>query len=51
MNEYGVCVLDNFIGQEKGLQVLQEVKSMYSAGFFKVSAERAVKSELGIILL
>lgn len=36
MNEYGVCVLDNFIGQDKGLQVLQEVKSMYSAGYFKV---------------
>lgn len=37
MNEYGVCVLDNFIGQEKGLQVLQEVKAMYTAGYFKVS--------------
>lgn len=36
MNEYGVCVLDNFIGEDKGLQVLQEVKSMYSAGYFKV---------------
>ena len=36
MNEYGVCVLDNFIGEEKGLQVLQEVKSMYTAGYFKV---------------
>lgn len=37
MNEYGVCVLDNFIGEDKGLQVLDEVKSMYSAGYFKVS--------------
>lgn len=37
MNEYGVCVLDNFIGEEKGLKVLQETKSMYSAGYFKVS--------------
>lgn len=37
MNEYGVCVLDNFIGEDKGLQVLQEVKSMYTAGYFKVS--------------
>lgn len=36
MNEYGVCVLDNFIGEVKGLQVLQEVKSLYAAGFFKV---------------
>lgn len=37
MNEYGVCVLDNFIGEEKGLQVLQEVKSMYTAGYFQVT--------------
>jgi hypothetical protein len=36
MNEYGVCVLDNFIGEEKGMQVLEEVKSMYTAGYFKV---------------
>lgn len=36
MNEYGVCVLDNFIGEERGVKVLQEVKSMYSAGYFKV---------------
>lgn len=43
MNEYGVCVLDNFIGQDKGLQVLQEVKSMYAAGYFKVSVKQAVK--------
>jgi len=35
MNEYGVCVLDNFIGEERGLKVLQETKSMYSAGYFK----------------
>lgn len=39
MNEYGVCVLDNFIGEVKGLQVLQEVKSMYTAGFFQVTNE------------
>lgn len=37
MNEYGVCVLDNFIGEERGLKVLQEVKTMYSAGYFRVS--------------
>jgi len=36
MNKYGVCVLDNFIGEEKGAQVLGEVKAMYSAGYFKV---------------
>lgn len=35
MNEYGVCVLDNFLGQERGLKVLQEVTNMYSSGVFK----------------
>lgn len=37
MNEYGVCVLDNFLGHDKGLQVLKEVNDMYAAGVFKVS--------------
>jgi hypoxia-inducible factor prolyl hydroxylase len=36
MNEYGVCVLDNFLGNEKGLKVLDEVTEMHSAGVFKV---------------
>uniref|UniRef100_A0A182P0A3 Uncharacterized protein n=2 Tax=Pyretophorus TaxID=44537 RepID=A0A182P0A3_9DIPT len=35
MNEYGVCVLDNFLGQERGLQVLDEVTGMYSSGVFR----------------
>lgn len=35
MNEYGVCVLDNFLGQERGLKVLHEVTNMYSSGVFK----------------
>lgn len=35
MNEYGVCVLDNFLGQERGLRVLQEVTGMYSSGVFR----------------
>ncbi|XP_053673353.1 uncharacterized protein LOC128723617 [Anopheles nili] len=35
MNEYGVCVLDNFLGQERGLQVLEEVTGMYSSGVFR----------------
>lgn len=39
MNEYGVCVMDNFIGPERGAKVLQEVNSMYSAGYFKVKVE------------
>lgn len=36
MNEFGVCVLDNFLGHDKGLTVLNEVNNMYSAGVFKV---------------
>jgi len=36
LNEYGVCVLDNFLGEQKGMKVLGEVKTMYSAGLFKV---------------
>jgi hypoxia-inducible factor prolyl hydroxylase len=39
MNEYGVCVLDNFLGEEKGSQVLKEVKAMYTAGYFKVGVK------------
>ncbi|XP_076290195.1 HIF prolyl hydroxylase isoform X2 [Lasioglossum baleicum] len=35
MDEYGVCVVDNFLGAEKGLAVLNEVLNMYSAGLFK----------------
>ncbi|KAF7401794.1 hypothetical protein HZH68_007614 [Vespula germanica] len=35
MNEYGVCVVDNFLGADKGLAVLKEVLNMYSAGLFK----------------
>ncbi|CAK9807639.1 Egl nine homolog 1 (Fragment) [Anthophora plagiata] len=35
MDEYGMCVVDNFLGAEKGLQVLNEVLNMYSAGLFK----------------
>uniref|UniRef100_A0A1Q3FHI6 hypoxia-inducible factor-proline dioxygenase n=1 Tax=Culex tarsalis TaxID=7177 RepID=A0A1Q3FHI6_CULTA len=35
MNEYGVCVLDNFLGQDRGMKVLQEVTGMYSSGVFR----------------
>lgn len=34
LNKYGVCVLDEFLG-ERGQQVLSEVVTMYSAGKFK----------------
>lgn len=35
LNSYGVCVVNNFLGTEKGLSVLDEVLNMYSAGMFK----------------
>ncbi|CAG4931167.1 unnamed protein product [Parnassius apollo] len=34
MTQYGVCVLDNFLGKEKGLLVLNEVLEMYRSGIF-----------------
>lgn len=36
MNEFGVCVLDNFIGEERGKRVLEEVHNIHNAGYFKV---------------
>lgn len=36
MNEYGLSVVDDFLGVEKGLKVLAEVHHMYSAGIFQV---------------
>lgn len=35
MNRFGVCVVDNFLGHDKGLTVLNEVTNMYSAGVFQ----------------
>lgn len=37
MNQYGVCVLNNFLGKEKGMLVRQEVLDMYQSGIFMVS--------------
>lgn len=37
MTQYGVCVLDNFLGKEKGLLVRNEVLEMYRLGIFTVS--------------
>lgn len=37
LNSYGVCVLDSFVGEQRGLKVLSEVKEMYTAGKFKVT--------------
>ncbi|XP_049863618.1 egl nine homolog 1 [Schistocerca gregaria] len=35
MDAYGVCVVDNFLGEELGMAVLSEVIGMYSSGMFK----------------
>ncbi|XP_046401472.1 egl nine homolog 1 [Ischnura elegans] len=34
MDEYGVCVVDNFMGPQTGREVLKEVTGMYSKGVF-----------------
>ncbi|KAL6440029.1 hypothetical protein ACFW04_002989 [Cataglyphis niger] len=35
MDKYGVCVVDKFLGKERGLAVLNEVLYMYGAGLFQ----------------
>ena len=37
MNTYGLSVVDDFLGLEKGLEILNEVHKMYATGVFKVS--------------
>ena len=34
MDKYGICVVDNFLGEEQGLKILNEVKSLYNSGVF-----------------
>lgn len=45
MDAYGVCVVDNFLGETRGKSVLREVLDMYTKGIFKdgqlVSSSRA----------
>jgi len=35
MDSYGICVVDNFLGLDKGGEVLHEVLNMYDKGVFK----------------
>lgn len=35
MDAYGVCVVDHFLGEERGKKVLSEVLDMYTKGIFK----------------
>lgn len=36
LNMYGLSVIDDFLGRHKGLEILNEVHHMYTAGVFKV---------------
>uniref|UniRef100_A0A8D8TYF1 hypoxia-inducible factor-proline dioxygenase n=2 Tax=Cacopsylla melanoneura TaxID=428564 RepID=A0A8D8TYF1_9HEMI len=35
MHQYGLCVIDKFLGEKRGLAVLDEVLRMYQSGVFK----------------
>ena len=35
MNMYGMCVVDDFLGSEYGLSILNEVHQLYAAGVFQ----------------
>lgn len=35
LTKYGICVIDKFLGESKGLDILNEVKELYRSGVFK----------------
>ena len=35
MDDYGICVVDNLLGEERGGNVYDEVQSLYTSGSFK----------------
>ncbi|XP_046551852.1 egl nine homolog 1-like [Haliotis rubra] len=35
LTKYGICVIDKFLGESKGLDILKEVKELYRSGVFK----------------
>lgn len=37
LNKYGLSVIDDFLGRDKGLEILNEVHDMYAANLFQVS--------------
>lgn len=53
MNTYGLSVVDDFLGMEKGLRILNEVHGMYAAGVFKdgqlVSSNQMASQDLRTI--
>ncbi|OWF38394.1 egl nine homolog 1-like [Mizuhopecten yessoensis] len=34
LNKYGICVVDNFLGESKGLEILENVNSLHKSGTF-----------------
>ncbi|KAG5278412.1 hypothetical protein AALO_G00098700 [Alosa alosa] len=34
MNKHGICVVDNFLGEETGLNILEDVKALHQSGKF-----------------
>lgn len=34
LNQFGICVIDNFLGATRGSMVLEEVRNLYSSGLF-----------------
>ncbi|XP_072929573.1 uncharacterized protein [Epargyreus clarus] len=51
MTQYGVCVLNNFLGKERGLLVLKEVLEMYRSGIFTVSTVLLILIDKNLIFL
>ncbi|XP_034238283.1 egl nine homolog 1 isoform X1 [Thrips palmi] len=51
MDQFGVCVVDNFLGYKRGMSVLQEVTGMYTKGVFKDGqlVSKKVKNDLKTI--
>lgn len=52
MDEYGVCLVDNFLGEDCGKLVLSEVLDMYSKGLFKdgqLVSNKGIKGDLKTI--
>ncbi|XP_044599076.1 uncharacterized protein LOC123275189 isoform X2 [Cotesia glomerata] len=46
MNTYGVCVVDGFLGPDRGLAVLKEVLNMYDSGMFQAGQLVSNKASL-----
>ena len=35
LTKYGVCVIDNFLGESKGVEILSEIKTLHTSGQFE----------------